>query len=90
MNHVFLYTMWVAGCVAYLGWKMAPGYTVEEGKPVEAGVGGNVLMGETLGLAILVALPLTRTTYLNIVADQAFDGNSGLFARCHTEKMVQE
>lgn len=60
---------------------------MEKGEPVEAGVGGNVLMAETLGPAILVALPLTRTTSLNIVADLAFDGNSG---RCHTKNKVQE
>ena len=56
---------------------------------------------ETLGPGTHVDVTLTRTTYLNIVADQeqhfmatVFPDGSGLFqqdnAPCHTAKIVQE
>ena len=53
------------------GEEMAPGYTLGRRKAS----GGSVMLwamfcGETLGPGIHVDVTLTRTTYLNIVADQ--------------------
>ena len=84
------------------GEEMAPGCTMGRR---QAG-GGSVMLWamfcwETLGPGIHVDVTLTRTTYLNIVADQVhpfmatvFPDGSGLFqqdnAPCHTAKIVQE
>ncbi|KAJ8417445.1 hypothetical protein AAFF_G00286720 [Aldrovandia affinis] len=84
------------------GEEMAPGYTMGR---KQAG-GGSVMLWamfcwETLGPGIHVDVTLTRTTYLNIVANQVhpfmatvFPDSSGLFqqdnAPCHTAKIVKE
>ncbi|MCJ8732198.1 hypothetical protein PDJAM_G00208470 [Pangasius djambal] len=79
-------------CVAYLGKRWHQDALWDEGK-----TGGGSLMGPGIHVDVI----LTRTTYLNIVADQVhpfmatvFPNGSGLFqqdnATCHTAKLDQE
>ncbi|KAF7644629.1 hypothetical protein LDENG_00218890 [Lucifuga dentata] len=70
MNYVLFNIMWTARCVVYLGKRCTRlHYAKKVSRQRQSDDLGNVLLGN-FGSCIHVDVTLTRTTYLNITADQ--------------------